>query len=133
MESGGRKGHDVGWWYDARLARNRVEARDARGAPPGAHPPAAADRRPASRRTNGPARRTTADPARTQETPMPARIDCREGSTTMVDDAQRMRPVRDLLRRLVERDGVPGAALAVAVDGDLVFEHYEGDAADDRP
>jgi hypothetical protein len=43
----------------------------------------------------------------------------------MVGDVERMQQVAN---RLVERDGVPGAALAVAVDGELVFEHYAGDA-----
>src|SRR5688500_13371377 len=51
----------------------------------------------------------------------------------VADVDARFASVRDLLGRLVARDGVPGAALAVAVDGEPVFEHYAGYAAAGRP
>jgi CubicO group peptidase (beta-lactamase class C family) len=51
----------------------------------------------------------------------------------MADFEERFTPVRDLLGRLVAREGVPGAALAVTVDGATGFEHYEGIAAPGRP
>ena len=47
----------------------------------------------------------------------------------MADFEERFVPVRDLLRRMVAHEGVPGAALAVTVDGATVFEQYEGVAA----
>jgi CubicO group peptidase (beta-lactamase class C family) len=50
----------------------------------------------------------------------------------VVDFADRLAAVRDLLGRLVAQNGLPGAAIAVAVDGERVFEHYEGDAAPGR-
>jgi CubicO group peptidase (beta-lactamase class C family) len=51
----------------------------------------------------------------------------------VADVDARLAPVRDLLGRMVAREGVPGAALAVAVDGELVCEYYAGDAAPGRP
>jgi CubicO group peptidase (beta-lactamase class C family) len=50
----------------------------------------------------------------------------------VVDFADRLAAVRDLLGRLVAQNGLPGAAIAVAVDGERVFDHYEGDAAPGR-
>src|SRR5215217_2034821 len=55
-----------------------------------------------------------------------------EGRSMAEFDA-RFAPVRDLLDRMVAREGVPGAALAVAVDGEMVFEHYAGVAAPGCP
>src|SRR3954469_20509927 len=46
---------------------------------------------------------------------------------------ERFAAVRDLLDRMVSREGVPGAALVVAMDGVTVFEHYAGAAAPGRP
>jgi len=51
----------------------------------------------------------------------------------MADVAERFAAVRDLLGRMVAREGVPGAALAVTVDGATVFEQYDGIAAPGRP
>ena len=51
----------------------------------------------------------------------------------MEDFDARFAAVRDLLGHMVEREGVPGAALAVAVDGEPVFTHYAGDAAPGCP
>lgn len=51
----------------------------------------------------------------------------------MANIAERFAVVRDLLGRLVAQEGVPGAALAVSVDGATVFEQYEGIAAPGRP
>src|SRR4051812_45565761 len=51
----------------------------------------------------------------------------------MADFDLRFASVCDLLERMVVREGVPGAALAVAVDGYPVFEQYVGQAASGRP
>src|SRR5215213_2113355 len=51
----------------------------------------------------------------------------------MVNFEERFASVRDLLGRMVAREGVPGAALAVAVDGATVFEHYAGEATPGHP
>src|SRR4051795_12181117 len=51
----------------------------------------------------------------------------------MADVVDRFAAVRDLLGRLVAREDVPGAALAVSVDGATVFEQYAGVAASGRP
>src|SRR4051794_7338706 len=50
----------------------------------------------------------------------------------VADFAERLAAVRDLLKQLVAREGLPGAAIAVAVDGEPIFEHYEGNAAAGR-
>src|SRR3954447_2887152 len=51
----------------------------------------------------------------------------------MTDFEERFVPVRDLLRRMVANEGLPGVALAVTVDGATVIEQYEGFAAPGRP
>lgn len=50
-----------------------------------------------------------------------------------MDATERLQSVRDLLQRFVTVEDVPGAALAVALDGETVFEHYVGDAAPGQP
>jgi CubicO group peptidase (beta-lactamase class C family) len=50
-----------------------------------------------------------------------------------VDSTGRLEPVFDLVDRFVTEEGVDGAAVAVALGGDQVAEHYAGNAAAGRP
>src|SRR4051794_34492837 len=50
----------------------------------------------------------------------------------MPEVAARFARLEALLNRFVETEGVPGTALAVAVDDEIVFEHYAGLAAPGR-
>lgn len=50
----------------------------------------------------------------------------------MADFDAHLAAIHGLLERMVAQDGVPGAALAVAVDGEPVFTHFAGDATPGR-
>src|SRR5262245_24664346 len=52
---------------------------------------------------------------------------------TMEHIDEQVVPIRNLLERIVAREGRQAAAIEVAVDGETVFEHYEGSDAAGRP